>query len=237
MSKPFRRILVVVAALSVLSGVAAAPASIGAAAARDCADVHLLFARGTQEAGAPVGTTGQAMFRSLQARFPGKDVRVSPIRYKASDEFTKGTVFLGTVAEGVRNAQNQMRYLARACPKTRIVLGGFSQGGVVVTYAVSDQIAAPSMVISEIPEPLPASVARKVAGVITFGAPADRWFREARVPPMRTGALYRAKTRNYCIAGDNICDGGPVNRPNTVHGNYSVNGMTANAANFVARRV
>lgn len=231
-----KRIVLLVACLALLVGLAT-PIGGGKAAAADCADVHLLFARGTQEAGAPVGTTGQAFGRSLQARFPGKDVRVSPVRYQASDDFQKGTVFLKTVAAGVRDAQNQMMHIARTCPKTKIVLGGFSQGGVVAIYAVSDQIAAASVVVAEVPNVLPASVARKVAGVVTFGAPNDRWFREVGAPPMRPGARYAHKTKRYCIKGDNICDGGPINRPNTVHGSYSHNGMTASAANFVARFV
>ncbi|GAA3948783.1 cutinase family protein [Gordonia caeni] len=231
-----KRLLVVLVSVGIFLGLAV-PIGTGTAAAADCADVHLLFARGTAEAGAPVGTTGRAMHRSLQSRFPGKDVRVSPVRYQASDDFQKGTVFLRSVAAGVRSAQNQLRYLAQTCPRTRLVLGGFSQGGVVATYAVSDQIAGPALVLADVPTPLPASVARHVAGVVTFGAPADRWFREVGVPPMRVSALYRHKTRDYCISGDNICDGGPVDRPNTVHGRYAVNGMTAAAANFVGRNI
>ena len=230
-----KRILIVLAALTLLTGVTAPLA--GKAAAADCADVQLVFARGTQEAGAPLGVTGAAMYASLQKRFPGKDVRVSPVHYQASDEFEAGVDFLRTVADGVRHTQNQLRGISARCPKTRIVLGGYSQGTVVATYAVSDQLGSVAPVVREVPAPLPSSVSRHVAGVVLFGAPSPRWFREARVPPMRVGPAYRAKTRSYCIPGDNICDGGPISRPNTVHGLYAVNGMTDDAANFVARRV
>lgn len=231
-----RRLLLVVATLLLAAGLAA-PMSAGQAEAARCADVHLLFARGTEEAGGKIGNTGQAMYRSLVARFPDKDVRVSPIRYRASGDFAAGTEFLRTVSAGVRNAQNQLQQLANRCSKTKIVLGGFSQGGVIVTYAASDQIVGPQLIVGELPSMLSAGVSRRVAGVVTFGAPGDRWFREVGLPPMRTGAAYRHKTRTYCIRGDNICDGGPLNRPNTVHGNYSRNGMTGAAANFVARYV
>lgn len=231
-----KRILVVLSALLLLAGLAV-PLGSGRADAARCADVHLLFARGTQEANAPIGTTGQAMYRSLAARFPNKDVRVSPIRYQASDDFQAGTDFIRTVSAGVRSAQNQVRHLASTCPRTKIVLGGFSQGGVVVTYAMSDDVLGPGLVVGELPVQVQPQIARRVAGIITFGAPGDRWFQEVGLPPMRTGAAYRHKTRSYCIRGDNICDGGSINRPNTVHGNYSHNGMTGNAANFVARFV
>ncbi|MFT3660597.1 MAG: cutinase family protein [Gordonia sp. (in: high G+C Gram-positive bacteria)] len=230
----FKRILIAFASLAMLVGLAV-PIGNGQAAAAPCADVHLLFARGTQEAGAPVGTTGQAFGNSLRARFPGREVRVSPVHYQASDDFHKGTDFLKTVAAGVRSAQNQMKYIARTCPRAKIVLGGFSQGGVVAVYAVSDQVGPMSLVLREVPNVLPPSIASKVAGVITFGAPNDRWFNEVGAPPMRVGALYARKTRHFCIPGDNICDGGPIDRPNTVHGNYSRNGMTGVASNFVAR--
>ncbi|GEE00584.1 cutinase [Gordonia spumicola] len=231
-----KRLLIVLAAALAIAGLTV-PLGSGTATAADCADVQLVFARGTQEADAPVGTTGLALYRSLQNRFPGKDVRVAPVRYQASGAFAEGVDFLKTVAEGVRDAQGQMRWLASNCPSTRIVLGGYSQGAAVVTYAVSDQLSSVAPVVREVPAPLPGSVSRHVAGVILFGAPADRWFYEAHVPPMRVGARYRALLRDYCIPGDNICDGGPISQPNTVHGQYSVNGMTDNAANFVARRV
>ncbi|MFZ2510146.1 MAG: cutinase family protein [Gordonia sp. (in: high G+C Gram-positive bacteria)] len=230
-----KRLLLVLSALLLMAGLAAPVA--GRANASGCADVHLLFARGTQEAGGAVGNTGQAMYQSLAARFPGKDVRVSPIHYQASDDFQKGTGFLKTVSAGVRSAQSQVQNIAGKCRQTKIVLGGFSQGGVIVTYAASDDVLGPGLVVGELPTSLRPDVARKVAGVITFGAPADRWFRDVGLPPMRTGSAYRHKTREYCIRGDNICDGGPINRPNTVHGNYAHNGMTGAAANFVARYI
>lgn len=231
-----QRLLILLASLAAVAGLAL-PLGAGDAEAADCADVQLLFARGTQEAGAPVGTTGQAMYRSLAARFPGKDVRVSPVHYQASGDFQEGVDFLKTVAQGVRNAQNQMHHISVTCPQTRIVLGGFSQGGVVATYAVSDQLVALAPVIHEIPPALSPTVASHVAGVVVFGAPGDRWFRELNLPPMRPGPQFAHKYKRYCIAGDNICDGGPVTRPNRVHGNYAFNGMTDSAANFVAPRI
>ncbi|MFT4086825.1 MAG: cutinase family protein [Gordonia sp. (in: high G+C Gram-positive bacteria)] len=229
------RFFVVLASLALITGLTAPLA--GKASAADCADVQLVFARGTQEAGAPLGVTGAAMYASLQKRFPGKDVRVSAVHYEASDQFEAGVDFLRTVAVGVRNTQGQLRGISSRCPGTRIVLGGYSQGAVVATYAVSDQLGAVAPVVREVPGPLPVSIARHVAGVVLFGAPSPRWFREARVPPMRVGPAYAAKTRSYCIPGDNICDGGPIDRPNTVHGLYAVNGMTDAAANFVAARI
>lgn len=230
------RFVVMFAALLLLAGIAP-PLGAGRADAAGCADVHLLFARGTQEAGGLVGNTGQAMHRSLAARFPGKDVRVSAVHYRASGEFQKGTEFLKTVSAGVRSAQNQARQIAQKCPETAIVLGGYSQGGVIVTYAASDDTLGPSLVVGEMPTSLQPQTAGRIAAILTFGAPSDRWFRDVGLPPMRTGAAYHHKTRDYCIRGDNICDGSSINRPNTVHGDYAHNGMTRAAANFVARFV
>ncbi|MCK0441241.1 cutinase family protein [Gordonia alkaliphila] len=213
------------------------PSGVGVAHAVSCADVQLLFARGTNEVGAPIGLTGQALHRSLQLRFAGKDVRVSPVRYAASGDFQEGVVFLRTVAAGVRNAQRQIKTLTVRCPQARIVVGGYSQGAVVVTYAVSDQLAQVPAMVREVPAPLPSRVASHVASVVVFGQPSDRWFRDAHVPPMRVGRLYRTKVRDYCIPGDPICDGAGIQRPKPVHGLYAVNGMTAAAAAFTATRL
>ena len=232
-----KRLLIALATLSLALGLAGVSTPGNASAAPGCADVHLVFARGTQEAGGFVGTTGQGFYRSLQARFPGKSVKVSPVRYEASGAFEEGVNFLKTVAVGVRDAQGQIRYLSDKCPKSRIVIGGYSQGAVVATYAVSDQVDAASVVVSEVPAALSGKYARHVAGVIRFGGPADRWFNELGLPAPRVGKAYVRKSRSYCIPGDNICDGGPLNRPNTVHGNYVRNGLTDRAANFVARFV
>lgn len=210
------------------------PAGAGVAHAAPCPDVQLLFARGTNELGAPIGITGQALHRSLQARFSGQNVRVAPIRYAASGNFQEGVDFLRTVAAGVRSAQKQTTSLAARCPHTKIVLGGYSQGAVIVTYAVSDQLARVAPVVREVPDPLPGWVASHVVSVLAFGQPSDRWFREAHLPPMRVGRLYRSKARDYCIPGDAICDGSAIGRPEPVHGLYAVNGMTVAAAAFTA---
>lgn len=232
-SRTVASLIAVVAAVAVVL----LPAGAGAASADTCPDVQLLFARGTNEPGAPVGITGQALHRSLQVGFPGQDVRVAPIRYAASGEFQKGLGFLRTVAAGVRHAQQQTTTLAKRCPQTKIVLGGYSQGGVIVTYAASDQLARVSPMLREVPDPLPRWVAHHVVSIVTFGQPSDRWFREAHLPPMRVGHLYRSKTRNYCIPGDTICDGGAIQLPRAVHGLYAVNGMTGAAAAFTATRL
>ena len=56
-------------------------------------------------------------------------------------------------------------------------------------------------------------------------------------PPIRVAPAYRYKTVRYCIPGDTICNGSPVGGPNALHVLYTVNGMTIDAANYVARRL
>ena len=70
------RFVVMFAALLLLAGIAP-PLGAGRADAAGCADVHLLFARGTQEGGGLVGNTPQATHRLLVARSPATEGPVS----------------------------------------------------------------------------------------------------------------------------------------------------------------
>src|SRR5436305_7222209 len=121
------------AVAGIYAGSFAAPAgwSAQARAASDaCANVEVLFARGTNEAPG-VGATGQAFVDALSARLPGKSVSVYPINYPASLNF-------GEATEGIADASNTIQSIATNCPATKIVLGGYSQGAAVAGYTTAD---------------------------------------------------------------------------------------------------
>lgn len=230
--------------ISVLCVVAALTGSVvagtPAAEARPCADVEVVFARGTAEASPPLGLTGLSFVEAVRSQLPGKTVAQYGVRYPASDRFNDRIRFAQTVADGVRTAQNRVKYLAENCPGTEVVLGGYSQGAVVAGYAVHAGLDLPPQYVAYdrfIPPPLPAELSRNVAAIVLFGAPSDRFIDDVGAPPVRVAAPYRGKTVRYCIAGDTICDGSPVGGPNALHVLYSVNGMTLEGARYVARRV
>src|ERR1700761_2482867 len=85
-----------------------------------CPDVEVVFARGTGEAPG-VGPTGQAFIDNLRGREAGKSVDVYAVNYPASDEWSTGL-------DGIRDAGAHVVSMANSCPKTKMVLGGFSQG-------------------------------------------------------------------------------------------------------------
>lgn len=211
-----------------------------ASAAPGCADVDVVFARGTVEPMPPVGMTGNSFVAALRSQLPGRSVAAYGVNYPAGNTFNDRLRLAQGVAEGVTDAQNHIKAVAAACPSTRIVLGGYSQGAVVAGYATSGKITIPDQYRryeSMVPPPLPAEVANHVAAVVLFAQPSDRWIREAGAPAVHVGAAYAARTVRYCIPGDTICDGAPLGEPNALHVLYAVNGMTLDAARYTVGRL
>lgn len=198
-------------------------------AADACADVEVVFARGTNEAPG-VGATGQAFVDALTADLPGKTVDVYGVNYPASLNF-------GQAADGVADASNRIQSIAANCPATKIVLGGYSQGAAVAGYTTSSSVPAGFVLPAGISGPMPASIASYVAAVALFGTP-DEWIlglADRSAPPIVIGQPYLAKTIQLCAPGDPICFPGGLNR--AAHSSYKDNGMAIQAADFAARQL
>jgi cutinase len=219
------------AVAGIYAGSFAAPAgwSAQARAASDaCANVEVLFARGTNEAPG-VGATGQAFVDALSARLPGKSVSVYPINYPASLNF-------GEATEGIADASNKIQSIATSCPATKIVLGGYSQGAAVAGYTTADSVPAGVDVPAGL-GPLPSSVASHVSSVVLFGTP-DPWFMNlvARdAPAIDIGSAYAPKTLQLCATGDPVCFPGGLDR--SAHSSYKDNGMAIQAADYTAGKL
>lgn len=208
------------------------------ASAEPCPDVEVVFARGTAEAPG-VGGTGQAFVDALRAQTPGKSVAVYPVNYPASDNFGDRIAFAQTVVDGVRDAGSHIQATAAACPDTRVVLGGFSQGAVVAGYVTADAIpdGVPDEYLSYIPNPLPDAVSEHVAAVVLLGNPSDAFLNQFGAPLGTIGPRYAPKTVELCAPGDTICDGTPGGMPSIAHVMYGMNGMANEAAAYAAARV
>ncbi|MFW0793779.1 cutinase family protein [Gordonia sp. CPCC 205515] len=229
-----------VACLFAALGGTALTSGAKAAAAPGCSDVAVIFARGTAEPAPPIGLTGQSFVNAVRAQLPGKSVSAYGVNYPASSDFNNRMRIAESVADGVTNAQNRAKLIARTCPNTKIVLGGYSQGAAVAGYATSGKITIPDryrQYEAKVPAPLPANVAKNIAAVVLFAPPSDRWISDVGAPPIRVGAPYAPKTVRYCIPGDTVCDGAPVQQPNALHVLYTVNGDTVRGAQYVASRV
>lgn len=200
-----------------------------AASAEPCPDVELVFARGTFEPPG-VGGTGQAFVDSLRSRLGDKSLEVYPVEYPASLDFQ-------TAADGVIDASNKVQAIAAQCPKTKIVLGGFSQGAAVAGYLTADSVPPGFQMPSGLTGPMPSAVADHVAAVALFGKPSSGFLQVIAntAPPITVGHLYAGKTADVCIPDDPVCS--PGGGDNNAHNMYPADGLTDRAAEFVAQKV
>jgi cutinase len=213
-------------------GLLSAPIPIASA---QCPDVEAVFARGTGEAPG-VGGIGEPFVDSLRSAVGARSLDVYPVNYQASSDFSDRVQFAQSVVDGIKDAGNHIEATAANCPKTRIVLGGYSQGAAVAGFVTSASIPAgiPAEYVQFLPKPMPPEVANHVAAVTLFGTPSAAWLQNYGAPAITIGPLYVPKTLELCAPGDTICDGDSSGAPSFAHAEYPVNGMTTQAADFAA---
>ena len=182
-----------------LSASAFSASAIPSASAQPCPDVQVVFARGTGEPPG-IGPTGQAFVDNLRPRVGGKSLDVYPVNYPASNEWATGL-------DGIRDAGAHVVSMAHDCPKTKMVLGGFSQGAAVMGFVTS--AAVPDGVDpATVPKPMDPEVANHVSSVVLFGMPNVRAMNFLNEPPVAIGPLYQPKTIKVCAAEDPVCSDG-----------------------------
>jgi hypothetical protein len=233
-----KRIAGFVGSAVVATSVALLGPPLPSASAEPCPDVEVVFARGTGEPPG-VGGVGQALVDSLRSQVGDRSLGVYGVDYPASADFGNRIEFAKTVVDGVRDAGAHIQATAANCPKTRIVLGGYSQGAAVAGYVTANRIpdGVPAEYVSQIPNPLPPSVADNVAAVTLIGRPSDRFLSDVGAPPIVIGPLYADKTTEVCATDDTICNGAGVGGPSFAHALYGVNGMVGEAAAFATSRL
>ena len=224
---------VLLAALVIVGGLLSAP--IPVASAQPCPDVEAVFARGTSEPPG-VGGIGEPFVDALRTAIGPKSLDVYPVNYEASSDFSDRIQFAQSVVDGIKDASNHIEATAANCPKTRIVLGGYSQGAAVAGFVTSASIPAgvPAEYVAFLPKPMPPEIANHVAAVTLFGKPSAQWLQNYGAPQVVIGPLYAPKTDDLCAGGDTICNGDPGGLPSFAHTSYPVNGMTQQAADFAA---
>ena len=211
-------------AASVLFG-----APVPAAWADPCPDVEVVFARGSGEPPG-IGSVGGPFVDALRSQIGPKSLGVYAVNYPASTDFSNAA-FPVTVIDGVRDAGTHIESMASNCPKTREVLGGYSQGAAVAGYVTSAAVP-PGVPTAAVPRPMPPEIANHVAAVTLFGTPSAQFLQQYGAPLITIGPLYQPKTLELCADGDAICESG--GSPGLAHALYAVNGMTGQAANYAA---
>lgn len=184
------------------------------AAADPCSDVEVVFARGThQEPG--LGNIGQAFTDSLTSQLGGKSVGVYAVNYPANDDYH------ASAPAGADDASGHIQGTVASCPKTKIVLGGYSQGSTVIDLAT---------------QAMPPTVADHVAAVALFGEPTSQFSSAlwGGQPLPTINPIYSGKTISLCAQDDPICSaGGNI----MAHVSYIQLGMTNQAATFAANKI
>lgn len=219
----------VIFAAVVLASFTVANPGTARGAPEDCADVEVIFARGTFEAPG-IGATGQGFVDALRSRIGERTVDVYPVTYPASLDFARA-------ADGVVDASNRIRTTAERCPDTNIIVGGYSQGAAVNAYALSNGVPVGYALPAGLTGPMPNAVADHVSAVVFFGRPSPFVARLAvsDAPPQSIAPAYLGKTLDLCAPRDPICVAGGLDRD--AHSAYLINGMTEQAADFAAQRL
>lgn len=200
---------------SILPGTDAIPSASAA-----CPQVEVIFARGRLESPG-TGVLGNAFVNALRSKV-NKNIGVYAVRYPADNE----------IDVGGNDMSAHIQNMAKTCPDTRLVLGGYSLGA-----AVTDVVLAVPFGFFGFDNPLPAGMDQKIAAVALFGNGAA-W----AGPITNFNPLYSERTIELCHGADPICN--PAD-PNTWQDNWPAHlanayiqaGMANQAADFVAGRL
>ncbi len=206
------------AAAVLLVAPSAVPHGAPSAAAVDCPDIEVIFARGTSEP-AGVGRVGQAFVDTLRQN-TGKNIDVYGVNYPA------GKLQLGG-GDGANDTIKRVKDVVQACPNAAIVLGGYSQGASVIDIVSGVPVGGITWGSA-----LPPEYADNITAVATFGNIVDR----SGSPLSSQSKLLGTKTIDLCNPEDPICHAGPGNEWSG-HTEGYVPVYTNQAASFVQTRL
>lgn len=206
-----------------LASAAAAVAATGAAllagsapaSAATCSDVDVVFARGTGETPG-LGIVGGPFVRSLTSELSDRSVTSHAVDYAANSSQT-------SAGPGATAMSAHVREVAAACPSTRFVLGGYSQGATVTDIALGIRTGTTTGT------PVPAELSGRVAAVVVFGNPLGLSGRTIAT----ASSTYGPKSKDYCNSSDTVCGSAPKTGSGS-HLSYASNGATTDGARFAA---
>lgn len=196
------------------------PGAAPAARAAECPPIEVIFARGRIEPPGP-GAIGSAFVNALRSKV-GQNINLYAVNYPANTE----------ADIGANDMSQRIQYMAKNCPNTKLVLGGYSLGA-----AATDMVLALPIPIVGFKSPLPSSVNDKIAAVALFGN-GIQW-----VGPITAfNPVFRDRTIELCHAADPICnpadpDTWQDNWPDHLAAAYIKAGMVNQAADFVAGKL
>jgi cutinase len=196
------------------------PSGTPVAAAANCPQVQVVFARGRYESPG-TGVLGSAFVNALESKV-SKNIGVYAVKYPADTE----------VDVGANDMSHHIQYMVNSCPDTRLVLGGYSLGA-----AVTDVVLAVPFNAFGFDSPLPDGTDQHIAAVALFGN-GSQWVG----PITNFNPIYNDRTIDLCHGADPVCN--PAD-PNTWKANWPAHlasayidaGMANQAADFVAGKL
>lgn len=191
------------------------------ARAAGCPDVDVSFARGTNDSPG-LGDVGKAVTDEIVERLPGKSVDIYAVNYPASFDWVRA-------GDGANDMSFHVQEVARNCPNTQFVLGGFSQGAAVV-----DVLFGKNGTGLTFNNPLPADLEKRVPAIVLIGNPKN-WQVAGMNLDLEIRDDLRSKVIDICNPGDGICD--PAGGGLGPHMQYKSDGSAYRAADFVVGRL
>lgn len=196
------------------------------ASAASCPAAQVVFARGTGEPPG-IGPVGESFVNQLRSRVGAQPLGVYAVNYPATDQWDTGI-------DGVRDAGAHVVSMSKDCPKTKMVLSGYSQGAAVMGF-VTSPVVPDGVDPATVPKPLAPDVAEHVSSVVLFGLPNERAMSFLGEPPVTIGPLYQPKTLKLCADNDPVCSDGLDFAMHNVSA-YE-DGMVTRGADFAARHL
>lgn len=189
-------------------------------AAATCAPAEVVFARGRMEPPGP-GQVGAAFVTALR-QLRGPNIGLYPVNYPADTQ----------VDMGANDMSRRVQWLARNCPATKIVLGGYSLGA-----AATDLVIAVPISAFTFNSPLPRGADQHIAAVALFGN-GSNW----ALPITALSPTYQNRTIDLCHSDDPICNPSSPYKwrsewQDHLAPGYIKSGMVNQAAKFVAARL
>ncbi|MEV6431635.1 cutinase family protein [Nocardia sp. NPDC051463] len=221
-----------VAAISAVAQIGVPSAVAQPADSGGCADVQIIKVRGTNEP-----QSGSFLLTPLASQIArdGTNRATVELEYPA-------TRAAESVSKGVDNLVLLLNTLGATCPNQQVVLLGYSQGARVIT-----EVLGSTRVSND--------AAARIEGIALFGDPTftgtDPYNRGDFDPklsglhPRPEGSLatYADRLRDYCNAGDKVCQGGDPNATQFENGlssghlMYFVNDTRNKAVTFLRGRL
>jgi len=199
----------------------------------ECSDIHILVGRGSKEPQG-MGGTGK-LAKAIQAQMKG--VTTEAVIYPA-----ELSPYPPSSSAGAKAVVKQVTAYVKACPKSKLILMGYSQGADIVGSAMCGHGLKGAKKMS-------LEVGKNIKAAVMFGDPryspkkswdagtAKQSGKGGMIKPLMTSCPgYEGRIISFCDTGDTFCDSGRGQDGSKIHGGY-LKKYTKDATSFIMSKV